>query len=386
MSAFLATVPDLIYFKDRQLRYIYVSASLAQRCNSSVEGMLGKSLFDYFDDARAHTLQDLQLKTLNTGEALIDHLIIDRWPDGGVRWGLISFMPLLNDDGEIVGIFSTEKDVTAAKLTEQALEKANRELREMSRKAGMAEIANNVLHNVGNALNSVNVSAGLIADRIRDSKTQGLAKAVQLINEHATDLGDFLTRDERGKAFPEYLNRLVAALAEEKQSITDELGSLIKGIDHIKDIVATQQTHSGATSVAEPVHVKDLIEEALSMSAASMARHKITVIKDFADVPLLLLDKHLVLQILINLIGNAKHAMDGVCDRSHQITLRVNIAEPPDEPRLTIRVEDNGEGIGPAEPGAALCPRLYHAQEWPWVRAAQLRAGGQRNERHHDGA
>jgi two-component system NtrC family sensor kinase len=227
------------------------------------------------------------------------------------------------------------------------LHEAQSELVTTARQAGMAEIANNVLHNVGNVLNSVNVSAGLIGGRMRDSKVQGLAKAVQLINEHTTDLPDFLTRDERGKAFPGYLNKLVAALAEEKQSITDELGSLIKGIDHIKDIVATQQSYSGATSLIEPVQIKDLMEDALSMNAASMARHQITVIKEFADVPLLLLDKHLVLQILINLIGNAKHAMDGVSDRSHQITLQVNIAEPPDEPRLTIRVEDNGEGIGP---------------------------------------
>jgi two-component system NtrC family sensor kinase len=95
------------------------------------------------------------------------------------------------------------------------------------------------------------------------------------------------------------------------------------------------------------VQIKDLMEDALRMNAASMARHQITMVKEFADVPLLLLDKHLVLQILINLIDNAKHAMNGVSDRLHQITLRVNVAEPPNEPRLTIRVEDNGEGIAP---------------------------------------
>src|SRR3984885_5041291 len=91
-----------------------------------------------------------------------------------------------------------------------------------AREAGMAEIANNVLHNVGNVLNSVNVAAGLIAGRIRDSKTQGLAKAVQLLNEHPTDLGDFLTHDPKGKMLPGYLNKLVAALAVEKQSIAEE--------------------------------------------------------------------------------------------------------------------------------------------------------------------
>jgi signal transduction histidine kinase len=246
---------------------------------------------------------------------------------------------------ELQGSNATLEDRVQERTRE--LHEAQSELVTTARKAGMAEIANNVLHNVGNVLNSVNVSADLICGRMRDSKAQGLARAVQLINEHATDLPDFLTRDERGKALPGYLNKLVAALAEEKQSITDELGSLTRGIGHIKAIVATQQSYSGATSLIEPVQIEDLMDDALSINAASMARHQITVIKEFADVPLLLLDKHLVLQILTNLIGNAKHAMNGVSDRSHQITLRVNIAEPPDEPRLTIRVEDNGEGIEP---------------------------------------
>jgi NO-binding membrane sensor protein with MHYT domain len=237
---------------------------------------------------------------------------------------------------------------------DRALEKITLELKEAqgellttARQAGMAEIANNVLHNVGNVLNSVNVSAGLIGDRMRDSKTQGLAKAVQLMNEHAADLGDFLTRDEKGKTLPGYLNKLVATLAAEKQSIAQEFASLTKSIDHIKDIVATQQSYSGSTSVREPVQINDLMEDALRMNTASIARHQITVLKDFADVPLLLLDRHLVLQILVNLIGNAKHAMDAMPDQSHQITLRVGIAEPIDRPRLTIRVEDDGEGIAP---------------------------------------
>jgi NO-binding membrane sensor protein with MHYT domain len=227
------------------------------------------------------------------------------------------------------------------------LKEAQGELVTTARQAGMAEIANNVLHNVGNVLNSVNVSAGLIGARMRDSKTQGLVKAVQLMNDHAADLGDFFARDEKGKALPGYLNKLVATLAAEKQSIAQELDSLTKSIDHIKDIVATQQSYSGSTSVREPVQINDLMEDALRMNTASIARHQITVLKDFADVPLLLLDRHLVLQILVNLIGNAKHAMDAVPTRSHQITLRVGIAEPIDRPRLTIRVEDDGEGIAP---------------------------------------
>lgn len=234
---------------------------------------------------------------------------------------------------------------------ERTLERT-RELREAqaalmatARKAGMAEIANNVLHNVGNVLNSVNVSAGLMHSKMRDSKAQGLAKAVQLMNQHTADLGNFLTLDEKGKLLPGYLNKLVVALATEQQSVVDELGVLTKSIEHIKDIVATQQSYAGTVSIVETVQVADLLEDALHMNAGAMARHQVTVVKEFTDLPLLQLDKHRLLQILINLIGNAKQAMDCMPDGLHQITLRVDITDGADGDSLRICVEDNGEGI-----------------------------------------
>ena len=234
------------------------------------------------------------------------------------------------------------------------LELANKQMRQAqntlvttARQAGMAEIANNVLHNVGNVLNSVNVSAALIGSKLRDSKLGGLAKAANLMNEHAADLGSFITFDERGKALPAYFNKLATALAQEKQGISDELDSLTRSVDHIKEIVATQQSYSGATSVTELVQVKDLLEDALRMNIGSIAHHKINIVKEFSEVPSVLLDRHLMLQILINLIGNAKHAVNANSQQPHQIKLKVDIAETADSPRLRIRIEDNGEGIAP---------------------------------------
>jgi signal transduction histidine kinase len=222
------------------------------------------------------------------------------------------------------------------------LKEAQAELVSTARQAGMAEIAINVLHNVGNVLNSVNVSANLVSSRVRASKAKGLSKAVQLLNEHAADLGDFLTRDEKGKLLPDYLNKVAAALAAEQQDIIEELEQLTKNVDHIKDIVTAQQSHAGASSVVETVQMQDLIEDALRMNTVSLSRHHIKVVKELADVPALRLDKARLLQILVNLIRNAKQAMSGVVDRPHQMTLRVNVT---DQRKLRICVQDQGEGI-----------------------------------------
>ena len=208
----------------------------------------------------------------------------------------------------------------------------------------MAEIATNVLHNVGNVLNSVNISADLVTRKLRTSKALGLGKAVQMMNEHAEDLGDFISHDEKGKLLPGYLNQLVDALAVEQQSMTEELGQLSKSVDHIKEIVSAQQSYAGPSSLAETVQIKELIEDALRMNAGIIAAHRITVVRNLAETPLLQLDKHRVLLILINLIKNASRAMNDRPEFTPQIILQ---SEIPQEDTLVIKVIDNGEGIAP---------------------------------------
>jgi signal transduction histidine kinase len=225
------------------------------------------------------------------------------------------------------------------------LHDAQAELVATARQAGMAEIATNVLHNVGNVLNSVNVSASLVGGRVRDSKAAGLARAVHMMNEHAADLGDFLTHDEKGRRLPEYLHKLAEALTAEQAGILDELGQLTRSVDHIKDIVATQQSYAGASRLVEPVDVRDLVDDALRMNAGALMRHDVSVIKEIAEVPVLPLDRHRVLQILVNLISNAKHAMDATPDRPHRMTLRVAMADGAAGRSLHICVADEGEGI-----------------------------------------
>lgn len=218
------------------------------------------------------------------------------------------------------------------------------ELLDTARQAGMAEIATNVLHNVGNVLNSVNISADLVTRKLRASKAQGLGKAMQLINEHQGDLGTFLTEDAKGKLLPGYLNQLVEAIALEQQGMTDELAQLTKSVDHIKDIVATQQSYAGANSLMEPLHISELLEDALRMNSGALTRHHVQVVKEYSDVPQVMGDKHRLLLILINLISNAKYAMSDLSNRPRKMTLGVKIIE---DTTLQISVKDDGEGIAP---------------------------------------
>ena len=222
------------------------------------------------------------------------------------------------------------------------LRSAQAQVVDSARQAGMAEIATNVLHNVGNVLNSVNVSANLVCQKVRGSKSGGLGRAVALMNEHADDLGGFLTTDARGKALPGYLDKLAATLAIEQESIDAELLRLTDSVAHIKEIVAAQQSLAGVSGVIESVRVSDLFEDALRM--AGIDQDEVTVVRDLHADPALALDRHRVVLILLNLISNAMHAMKGNAGRPRVLSLR---AEVIDGQGVIITVADNGVGISP---------------------------------------
>ncbi|HSV45550.1 MAG TPA: ATP-binding protein, partial [Ramlibacter sp.] len=144
-----------------------------------------------------------------------------------------------------------------------------------------------------------------------------------------------------GRLLPGYVSMLAQAVAQEQQELITELGNLTRSVDHIKNVVATQQSYAGRSSVLEPVRMRELMEDALRINSDSLARHQVAVIKDFAEVPQAQLDKGRVMQILVNLIRNATQAMSGVSDRPRRLTLRLDAAEAC----LRVSVEDEGTGI-----------------------------------------
>jgi len=228
---------------------------------------------------------------------------------------------------------------------EETLRTLHRQLLESSRQAGMAEVATSVLHNVGNVLNSVNISAFLIGEKIRQSKVVNLVKAVDLMQAHQSDLAAFLSDDAKGRELPGYLSSLALHLADERAQILQEIASLTSDIEHIKQIVAMQQNYARASTVPEPVNVIDVVEDAIRMNAEALERHRVQMIREYPEAIPATVDKHKVLQILVNLLRNAIEALDAGRPSAKRITLRV--VAPGDE-HVRISVSDNGVGV-PAE-------------------------------------
>lgn len=241
-------------------------------------------------------------------------------------------------------VAALQHEIIERKRTEEKVATLHKQWVDASRQAGMAEVATGVLHNVGNVLNSMNVSVTLMREHLRKSRAANLIKVVELFRKHRANLGAFITSDPKGKMVPAYLEQLAAQLVKESNDALQVVELVTRSMEHIKKIVAMQQSYGKAAGVPETLPAATLIEDALQINAAALDRHGIKVVCDYADVPPVTVDKHKVLQILINLVRNAKYALDE-SGREDKV-VRLGISRNGNE-RLKITVADNGVGIKP---------------------------------------
>lgn len=345
LEAMLENVPDRIYFKDTKSRFIKTSKALAMRLGlKNPDDAIGKTDFDFFPREKAREFFEDEQRIIQTGEPLINKVEKQVMASGETGWASTTKVPLRDRCGIIVGIVGINRDITELKLAEQKIETINRELREASRQAGMAEVATGVLHNVGNVLNSVNVAAGVLADRLNHSKANGVSKLSKLLTERQEDLGQFLSADERGRQIPAYLQQLAEHLNAEQADMRKELNELVLNVEHIKEIVATQQNYARVLGVAEAVNLPDVMEDAIKIHGGAYERHGIKLIREYDPVAPVTLDKHKVMQIVINFLSNAKYACDAGSKERKTVTVRIKKAG---NDRVRLEVEDNGIGIAP---------------------------------------
>ena len=333
-------LPINVYRKDAEGRFVYVNSRFCQIKGRTAEQILGQTAEAIVSAAEAEQSAKEHELIMRTGQSMEMEEMYPQ-PDGNNLYFQVVKLPVKNSAGRIIGSQGVHFDITLRKRAEAKLNEVHRQLLEASRQAGMAEVATSVLHNVGNVLNSVNVSSSLIADKIRNSKVSSLSKVVALLKEHEGDLPAFFSSNPKGKQVPGYLTGLASHLIEEQAEILREAGTLLSSVMHIKEIVAMQQNYARTSGMLESLPVVDLVEDALRMNADGLQRHNVKLVREFAETPPILVQKHKVLQILVNLIRNAKHACDDAERPDKQIILRVTGGSG----RIKISVTDNGVGI-----------------------------------------
>jgi PAS domain S-box-containing protein len=266
--------------------------------------------------------------------------------DGTVIW-ISDTLRMAHDDGRISHYEGTTRDITARRKAEEERHEMQSRVVALSRQAGMADIASSVLHNVGNVLNSLNVSVSIATSRIQQSPVEHLIKVAQLLNSHHEDLAAFLTCDDRGRRIPDFIASTAGVLADEQEFLLEEMTRLARNVDHIKRVIHLQQDYAKPVQVKEEVSLEQLIEDALNVDSAAFDKLRIKIVRDFRFNGRIKTDKHIVLQILLNLVSNARHALVANGRDEKTLTIRTFADQTEQENFFVSQVQDNGVGIKP---------------------------------------
>jgi len=246
-----------------------------------------------------------------------------------------------DDSGRLRRLLGVAWDVTGQVRQEERRLQLQLQLQDASRHAGMAEVATGVLHSVGNVLNSLGVSATMLQARLRESRAGNVERAAKLIEAQGPRLGEFFANDPRGRELPGYLKQLGEHLIVENRALCDEAQAVVTHVEHIGRIVAAQQTYARHGGSMEEIDVAELIEHALVMHFPTNA--EVTVRRENRGVGKAMVDRHKLLQIMGNLLSNARHALRDRMQGPRELTVRLRAQA---QGFYAIDVEDTGVGIG----------------------------------------
>ncbi len=368
---------------------VLANESFSQAVGDSVTSMIGRELSSFSWHSDNNSTDPSMYPWI---QALKEKKAIDRAPlllecsNGESRKFIVNTVPIMDDESTINGALVSFHDVTELDRMNTQLKEVNNELEssrvqilktnqelvktnnclhveinqrkkaeeekeslyqqlmQASRQAGMADVASSVLHNVGNVLNSINVSTDTLLKTLRKPMVGDVCRIASMFNEHQSNLQEFLTMDPKGKQIPGYLSLVAESLSGSHQAIQSELDSLVQKVDHIKHVILSQQDIARAGTVREVVKADDLMEQALMMVIPEPEKYRFDVIREFSQVPKFMTDRHQVLQILVNVITNAKNAMVEYPGPKHRLTLRIGSGT---EGTGSVRFEiiDTGRGI-----------------------------------------
>ncbi|MBX9786102.1 MAG: PAS domain S-box protein [Alphaproteobacteria bacterium] len=264
--------------------------------------------------------------------------------DGKYRWYRVIGRPV-SLQKPITTLTGIVMDITKRKAAEEQIADLHAQLVTSARLAGMADIASSTLHNVGNVLNSANVSVEFLKERNFQSDIREIENVRELLKTNLSRLPEYLQTDPRGKFVPEYLIELLKDVKHNYETFSTELESLSKSLSHIKDIILTQSDMSRASGINEKVFMPEILDTALDMTATNFDKYDIHLHKNYQESSFVFIDKVKVLQILVNLIRNAKEALMEASNNSDK-KLEISLVEDSSKKNMIIiKIKDNGIGI-----------------------------------------
>ena len=225
--------------------------------------------------------------------------------------------------------------------TENALAKAQQELVEIAHNAGMAELATGVLHDVGNLLNSINVSCDLMLESLNSSLVDSLDKVNNQVSKQ-DDISKYLTEDPKGKQIPQLYQKIGSELKNEKNLLISEAKNLQDKIKIVKDVITTQQMYAKVGVHEEEISIWDLIQDSLAIFKSTIDSNTLKLDETIKALPKIKIQKSKLVHILLNLIKNAWDALIGVNDRPKRIYI---FGEVESDEFLSLYIQDNGCGI-----------------------------------------
>ena len=338
VRAALDNLSESIVVTDSQEQIVLANEAFTRITGQPISSLLGSklSLLPCIKKTSGQKNFDLPwAKALRQGQAEKGIPLALESSSGEVFSSIVNTIPISDHDGKQKGIIASFTDVTE-------LEQKNRALVEASRLAGMAEVATDVLHNVGNVLNSVNVSAASINESLSGSQLDNVRKVAEMLSEHINDIGTYLTKDSRGRHIPNYLIKTVEKLLSDQVNLMEKVRAIRTNIDHIKEIISMQQSHARTVGFQIESSLVEVVEDAIKINQTTLEGYKISLVKEFGDVGIVTIDKPRILQIVINLIRNSSESLAASDQKDRQLTVRCYKHE---ENLLRIEVLDNGIGI-----------------------------------------
>jgi PAS domain S-box-containing protein len=341
LQRLLEQAPGFIVFVDQEMNILYLNRAAH---GFDLEKVIGTNYRALLTPDQTQKAWAAFQRALESGEEQHLETFIDT-PTGGRRW-MASRISLIRDaDGQVLGFMNVTSEVTEQKQAELALEKTRKDLLEASHRAGMAEVATGVLHNVGNVLNSLSVAAHIAEEQLHKSRVRLLGDAVAKLEREPQELARFLTEDAVGVKFPRLLRQIADELAAEHARLLSELTRVTQQAELMQSTIAAQQAFAKPRLVLQEVELGSLIERAISIFRIEIESRSIEL-QVTVEPALVTVDTQSTLQILANLVRNALEAMDsanGPRAQPSRLFVRAGVRDG----QVAIDVEDTGCGIDP---------------------------------------